>query len=130
MRVKIIDLPIYFGKLACVLSDTTDGLNRFFSEKSIQGTGIYEDEENLFCHALHLNYKGRQAFVAFFNHKHPDAEITHSVIAHEALHLMSYIMKNRGIQYDSDNDEPQAYLLGFIVEFLTKELKAYGVEIK
>ena len=37
-------------------------------------------------------------------------------IAHEALHLAGKIMQCVDIKYDIDNDEPMAYLIGFIVD--------------
>lgn len=41
---------------------------------------------------------------------HGDAE----VFAHEALHVMSQVMKHTGVKYDYDNDEPLAYFIGKI----------------
>ena len=43
-----------------------------------------------------------------------------STIAHEADHIVSFIFKRVGIKLDLDNDEPHAYLLGYIVEQIYK----------
>lgn len=43
-----------------------------------------------------------------------------NIIAHEALHIVNYMFQDFGIVYDVDNDEPAAYLLGWIVNEITK----------
>jgi hypothetical protein len=42
-------------------------------------------------------------------------KLTFDNIAHEAKHLCSYILGRIGHEADHDNDEPEAYLLGWIV---------------
>lgn len=42
-----------------------------------------------------------------------------SVVAHEAVHIANIIFKRADIQLDIDNDEPYAYLLGWIVDCIT-----------
>ena len=37
------------------------------------------------------------------------------VIAHEALHIVTYLFQDRNIRIENNNDEPAAYLLGWIV---------------
>ncbi|WP_347216529.1 hypothetical protein [Chryseobacterium sp.] len=46
-----------------------------------------------------------------------------SVIAHEAVHIVNYVFKQAHISLDLDNDEPQAYLMGWVVD---KIIKAIG----
>ena len=41
---------------------------------------------------------------------------TPGIVAHEAKHLVNYIFKDRFVELDLENDEPEAYLLGFIVD--------------
>lgn len=36
-------------------------------------------------------------------------------VAHEAVHIVNMVFKHAGIKYDPANDEPQAYLTGWIV---------------
>lgn len=45
------------------------------------------------------------------------------VIAHEAVHIANYIFKRIDAQLDINNDEPYAYLLGWIVDCITNILK-------
>lgn len=37
------------------------------------------------------------------------------IIAHECLHVTNYILRNAGVYPDFTNDEPQAYLLMWLV---------------
>ena len=39
-------------------------------------------------------------------------------IAHEAYHLTTKIMKHAGVHYSDENQEPHAYLIGFIVDLI------------
>lgn len=48
---------------------------------------------------------------------------TPGVIAHEALHATHFIFKDRHIDCDLENDEPQAYLLEWIVNECHKFLQ-------
>lgn len=45
------------------------------------------------------------------------------VIAHECLHATNMIMDVVGIEADLDNDEAQAYLLGYLVETIHQSAK-------
>jgi hypothetical protein len=43
-----------------------------------------------------------------------------SSMAHEAIHVLSYIMKYAGLKYDYDNDEYQAYIVDNVVRMMVK----------
>lgn len=49
-------------------------------------------------------------------------EISHSTIAHESLHLSHEILKDIGHDASYENDEVQAYLLGYVVETVTRQI--------
>lgn len=48
---------------------------------------------------------------------------THGTVAHECLHAANYISQNIGHKADEDNDEVIAYILGYLVEVIHRELK-------
>lgn len=50
----------------------------------------------------------------------PDKIEYKDVLAHEAVHLASYLFKMRGIRHDLDNEEPYSYLVGWFVEEIDK----------
>ncbi|MEB0264077.1 hypothetical protein [Mucilaginibacter sp. 10I4] len=42
--------------------------------------------------------------------------VSHSIIAHETVHVINSIFQDRGIVLDTKNDEPQAYLTGWVAK--------------
>ena len=53
---------------------------------------------------------GINYFLAFENNTKPD------IIAHECFHFVNELFSHKGIIPDTENDEPGAYLMGWIVE--------------
>jgi hypothetical protein len=49
--------------------------------------------------------------------------VSASSVAHEALHVVNYMMKDRDMVPDLNNDEWQCYLLGWIVRQCHKYMK-------
>jgi len=50
----------------------------------------------------------------------------YGLIAHEVTHLKNYIFKAVGIKLDTDNDEAEAYLVGFLFDKIYDFLKNSG----
>lgn len=44
------------------------------------------------------------------------------IIAHEIVHLVNYIFKDHGIELDLQNDEPQAYLTGWLTKKINETI--------
>lgn len=61
---------------------------------------------------------GAGYFVMYFS---PD--ITYGCISHECLHIVNMILDYVGQDPDRGNDECDAYLLGWLVDFVCDELK-------
>lgn len=108
---KIITIPIYYGKLVLFqLDDLKDIPKEFDPEFDTHGynglTWTHDSETGFryFCMAFEMN-------------------TTQKIIAHESYHCLNNIFEHRGIQHDLRNDEPAAYLLGWIVERCHKYLK-------
>lgn len=108
--IKKYKIPIYFGTLI-VLQDKDD--KRIAKEYNLVGTEIMAA-----CTFTSYSKDGHTEYImAFFGKTSP------SIIAHEAVHTVNGIFRDRGIQLDANNDEPQAYLLGWIVDKCHKTLK-------
>jgi len=45
--------------------------------------------------------------------------ITAGIIAHEAIHTKNHIFDSIGITLDPTNDEPEAYFMGWLVDFIS-----------
>lgn len=102
-------VPIYYGELHVIISDDFTKHGRF--DKSVNdykaiATTIGESKWGIFINPKHIN--------------------EHSVIAHEALHIVGYIFESIKCKMDLDNDEPQCYLLGWVVEQTYKAIKKYN----
>ena len=67
-----------------------------------------------------FRYPDRVAMFAVIFHK--DA-ISPGNIAHESLHLLHDIMEQVDIGANTNDDEAQAYLLGFIVDLIHQAIK-------
>jgi hypothetical protein len=58
----------------------------------------------------------------------PDA--TPSIMAHEAVHAANMIFEHVGVKLNLKNDEPQAYLVGWVVKQLTIAVDRYNKTFK
>ena len=50
-----------------------------------------------------------------------------NTIAHEALHIVHWIFQHCGIKYSLGNDEPQCYLLGWVVDKMMNSKAKYKI---
>lgn len=54
--------------------------------------------------------------------------MTQDVLAHEIVHIISFLFKAKGIKYDVDNDEFQGYLTGWLFKELNEHI--FGEDIQ
>jgi hypothetical protein len=109
MKIKTIDIPIYRCKLTMILDDNLKFIEKKYKTTSLDDFGAvtFKDKQ-----------KYRHYIVAF-------TDVFHlSNIAHEIVHIKNHIYLDCAMELDRFNDEPEAYLTGFlfdkIYEFLTK----------
>lgn len=121
-RYHAVDIPLYFGSLHVLIGHDLAATNEAagFPKKEVRGRG-YDDFDALVFEAEKGGHTG------YFMLLRPDT--TPKIIAHEAVHVVNRIFSARGIQLDIANDEPQAYLMGWVVEQAhhalgSKEIKA------
>lgn len=110
MKVKEVTIPIYFGKLIIILTDDFKKVNKVYSTKI---------KDKLYDAVVFRNTKEDSHIVAI-------KEIKWSIIAHETVHLVNDIFIKCGVQLDRVNDEPQAYLTGWVID----EIEKFLVETK
>ena len=104
MRIKTIKIPLYHADL--IIAQDSNGqkiLDKYGIKFSIFGFGAVTFR--------HQSKNGYDRYVIAFNNK----DIHAGLIAHEALHVVTYLFQDKQIRIDTDNDEPAAYLLGWIV---------------
>lgn len=107
MKSKIVPIPIYFGKLIIVKTDNFKEVNKVYKTKA---------KNKLYDAVVFETIKEGHHVVAI-------KVVNWSVIAHETVHLVNNIFLECGIQLDRVNDEPQAYLTGWIINEIDKFLK-------
>lgn len=110
MRKTIINIPIYYGKLTIILDKDLSYIENKYKTISLEGFGaITMKDESKYRHYI----------VAFTDRNHL------SNITHEIIHLKNHIYLDCNMQIDRCNDEPEAYLTGWlfdvIYDFLFKE---------
>jgi hypothetical protein len=103
MKSKIIKVPIYLSNILVINTLDYKDVNAFY------GTDI---DESLYSAVVFEDKKGK--IVLAIQEKRLD------IIAHEIVHIVNMIFKRCGVQLDLDNDEPQAYLTGYIFKEVIK----------
>ena len=104
---KTLEVPIYDCKINVVVADDRESF-----EQEVYDAKWHEKVDG---DAITLHYLSNPSiFCVIFT---SDC-LSPGNIAHEADHLTTKIMVSRDIKYDPENQEPRAYLLGFIVDGL------------
>lgn len=100
-----LKIPIYHGKLIIIQEDD---LNKIAKQYELD---TKPDEVDAFTFVLKDN-----VYTVFKDNTNAQ------IVAHEALHVVTYIFQDRGILIENRNDEPAAYLLGWVVKQITKRI--------
>jgi hypothetical protein len=107
MQINSFVIPIYFGTVKVVQSNDKDKVNkRFKIDWDGLNTTVYTQDNHNFLMVTQ-----------------PVEVITPetiNTIAHESVHIANWRMSRIGFKYDYENDEPFAYLVGFITEEIYK----------
>lgn len=106
MKSTTIHIPIFFGRLTIVSVEYW----KDFDEKYNTNAALY-GYEGLFYYIQEMD----EYVLAIKN-------TDWSVIAHEAIHCVNRIMKECNIHHSYDNDETQAYLMGWVISEVDKFL--------
>lgn len=112
MRKKRVKIPLYYGALVLIQVDSWEAVNKKFDF----------DLTNGYTAMVHRIFTktGSREYYAVFNSSNEN--ISASIIAHEAVHLVNRVFIDVGITPDLVNDEPQAYLTGWFVSEIDKFL--------
>jgi hypothetical protein len=107
MTNTTIPIPIYFGKLTIIIvSDwiELDMIHKIKVDENLYDAVVFEIKDN------------DEYLVAI-------KKVEWSIIAHEVVHLVNAIFLKCGVELDRHNDEPQAYLTGWIINEIDKHIK-------
>lgn len=109
MKKKIIPIPIYYNELVIIKCEDLNEVAIKYKLGDVSKFGAFVFTAN--------NKNGHTQYIVAF-----DNNADGSLIAHECVHLVNEIYIDRGIQLDRQNDEPQAYLMGWLFEQCEKFL--------
>lgn len=107
MKETTIDIPIYFGKLTIITTDSWSKVNLLYNTKI--DSKLYD--------AVVFEIKDNDEYIVAIK------KVEWSIIAHEVVHIVNAIFLKCGIELDRHNDEPQAYLTGWIINEIDKHIK-------
>ena len=107
MKEKTIDIPIYFGKLTIITTDSWSKVNLLYNTKI--DSKLYD--------AVVFEIKDNNEYIVAIK------KVEWSIITHEVVHIVNAIFLKCGIELDRHNDEPQAYLTGWIINEIDKHIK-------
>jgi hypothetical protein len=114
IRHVVYKIPIYFGELHVFICNDSKLVNDKYKLNIPEYMfGAFE----AICHQFHKKNGYLRYYIIIREN------VTPKIIAHESVHLTNFIFKDRGINLDLDNDEPQAYLHGWIFESIYKLIK-------
>lgn len=111
---KYID-PIYgtYYFILIAQDDTILGCDKLIAKYNLDFQVDLDIEAKGYCWE-HVTKDGKQEIYLGFNKKS-----TASIQAHEALHAKNFVFKRVGIRPDLDNDEAEAYYVGFVTSMVT-----------
>lgn len=109
-RKKKFTIPLYGNTLVVIQTDDLSGVQKKYGFTPIEGcngiTFVSKDK------------KGRPDYVVAFKGK-----TTAGIIAHESLHVVASVFDHVQAYLDMNNEEPQCYLLGWIVDKIHSVVK-------
>ncbi len=110
--IKIIEIPLYHGELVLIQKKKLEDIPEKYKPENEDFKGYAA----VTCFRLKNNGVA-QFIIAFLKPTTP------SNIAHEAEHCKGEIFNHVGITEHNTNNEPSAYMIGWIVEQCHKYLK-------
>jgi hypothetical protein len=120
LHQEVIDIPIYKGKLVILLSNSGKLVNSI--------TPIFDKKEEVFATAIAGPYQEHQGYYVIFDPTHR-IKLTAGCVAHEAVHLASYLFMDSGVHLDLGNDEPAAYLTEWFVDRIHEVLNKHEYKV-
>lgn len=112
MKRTKINIPIYTGQLVVIVAKNFEKAAKKFNISKIRDVSHYE------AFVTKRYTKKGTKFIVFFK-----PEFSMNTLSHEVTHLVNSIFEYHHIKLDDSNDEPQAYLTGWITEEVCKVLK-------
>jgi hypothetical protein len=114
MRQKTIDIPIYGGKITMIL---TDDMSKVFDK--------YKSIKRL-PNARAITFKDDTKYLHIVVALESDWRVN---VVHEVVHIVNHIYLDRSMELDIYNDEPQAYLTGWVYQQIDNFLETNQTKV-
>ena len=120
MKSKSLNVPLYGTRLHIVVTEDfkqdREEINKKFHQKFEESDTFLGFTERRQGHCVVILNKGRHKQI----YKTKWQEELIDTLTHETAHTVNFIFNDKGIKLDSYNDEPQAYLTGWVSKELYK----------
>jgi len=103
---KKFKIPLYFHNLIVIQTDDFQAIEKEYGLRG--GSPDYAA----------ITFETDDAIAVCFNSK-----VDYSIIAHESVHVCSYVFLGIGAKLELNNDETFAYLMGWVVEQIHSVVK-------
>lgn len=113
MFVKTIELPIYYAEVVVIIDNWVEANKKFKLE-------LKEGEFNSDAITIVDEDRTKEVYILF-----KSDGLTIGNLCHELVHLINAICISREIELDRNNDEPIAYLSGYLAEEIYKIFELY-----
>lgn len=119
--VRTFEIPVYYIDVILAIHDDFNQIDQKYKLK-LKETWIEEDPND--SHAItymHPEYHDKVEIYVMLKPKWLDID----TLSHEVAHIISFICSTKGIIIDPDNDEPLAYLQGYVSRKLGEGILSY-----
>lgn len=119
--VRTLEIPIFYIDIIVIIHSNINEVDVKF--KLGLKDAFYPDDPNE-CHAVTCNgpvYEDKSEIYVIFKPKFLSAD----TFAHELTHIMNFICIAKGMNPSSADDEPYAYLQGYVVKRLMEPIMKY-----
>ena len=107
LHIKDIKIPLYRGRFVVILTNSKTKLKKYLPKF---------EQESIYAHSWVAEYKSKQGYIMVLNFNNETTKITNGTITHEVVHIADFIADDKGFIADFHNDEPIAYLAGWITD--------------
>lgn len=129
MNKKIKKVPLYPTRLGVIVGGSEDEIMEALKS---EGAPDYLQLDFDTFDALTItegvckDEKGAERFCIYVVFDPKNENFTHGVIAHEVRHVTSSILNRVGYRLDAENDEAEAYLAGWVANFIYSVIDEAG----
>jgi len=119
---KVVQLETFPINICVIVSDDFEEVNEYLAKQGIDKEHLFESKDDLYATTIHgcimsedKKYGCRYVVLNPYNDY---SSMTYGTICHEAVHVKNSIFRTTGMQPDVNNDENEAYLVGYLVDMI------------